>query len=126
MSEGFFERLDKVARTRDSLLCVGLDPRAKDANQARDECFRLIDLTAEFTSAFKPNSALFEVFGADGFTALRQVIAHVPDGIPVILDAKRGDILDTSTSYAKAAFDTFSADAITVNPYLGQDAISPF
>ncbi len=122
----FFERFTDLAKTRASLLCVGLDPRSSDVSKVRDECFRLIDLTAEFAAAFKANSAFFEVFGADGLMVLREVIAHAPNGIPVILDAKRGDIADTSRAYARAAFDWLGAHAITVNPYLGHDAIAPF
>ena len=87
---------------------------------------RLIDASAEFAAAFKPNSAFFEALGPDGMHALREVIAHVPAGIPVILDAKRGDIGDTSAAYATAAFDVYGAHAITVNPYLGGDGVAPF
>ena len=122
----FFERLEQRARAIDSLLCVGLDPRGKDATALRDECLRLIDATAEVACAFKPNSAFFEAFGAEGSAALRAVIAHVPAGIPVILDAKRGDIADTAEAYAKAAFDGLGAHAITVSPYLGGDTVAPF
>ena len=122
----FFDQLEQRAREIDSLLCVGLDPRAQDAASARDDCFRLIDATAEFTLAYKPNAAFFEAFGAEGVAALRDVIAHVPDGIPVILDAKRGDIADTAEAYARAAFDELGAQAITLNPYLGGEALRPF
>ncbi|MCX7840323.1 MAG: orotidine-5'-phosphate decarboxylase, partial [Anaerolineae bacterium] len=125
-SESFGEWLNRVARARDSLLCVGLDPRSENADAARAECLRLIDATAEFAAAFKVNSAFFEVFGAEGIAALRQVIARVPPEIPVILDAKRADIADTSQAYARAAFDHLGAHAITVNPYLGRDALEPF
>jgi uridine monophosphate synthetase len=122
----FFERLEQRAREIDSLLCVGLDPRVKDAMAARDECLRLIDATSEFALAFKPNAAFFEAFGADGVAALKAVIAHVPAGIPVILDAKRGDIADTAEAYATAAFDKLGAQALTLNPYLGGEALRPF
>ena len=122
----FNEWLTTVAIARNSLLCVGLDPRAATVDEARRECVRIIDATAEFAAAFKPNSAFFEVFGADGIAALRDVIAHVPDGIPVILDAKRGDIGDTSEMYARAAFETLGAHAVTVSPYLGGDSVAPF
>ncbi len=126
MNPNFFDWLDERARTRASLLCVGLDPRGDDADALRVECFRLIDATAEFALAFKVNSAFFEVFGAAGIAALRDVIAHVPAEIPVILDAKRGDIADTSQAYARAAFEYLGAHAITVNSYLGRDALEPF
>ena len=122
----FNDWLTSVAAERNSLLCVGLDPRAGDASALRDECFRLIDATADLAAAFKPNSAFFEACGAEGFAALRDVIAHVPAGIPVIFDAKRGDIADTSAAYARAAFDVLGAHAITLNPYVGSDALAPF
>jgi uridine monophosphate synthetase len=122
----FFERLEQRARGIDSLLCVGLDPRTQDAASAREACIRLIEATSEFALAFKPNAAFFEAFGADGAAALKEVIAHVPPAIPVILDAKRGDIADTAEAYAKAAFDELGAQAITLNPYLGGEALRPF
>jgi uridine monophosphate synthetase len=122
----FFEQLEQRARDADSLLCVGLDPRSEDAIAAREECTRLIDATAEYACAFKPNAAFFEAFGAAGMAALKDVIAHVPAGIPVILDAKRGDIADTAEAYARAAFDELGAQAITLNPYLGGEALRPF
>lgn len=122
----FFKRLEQRAREIDSLLCVGLDPRTHDAAKARDECLRLIDATAELALAFKPNAAFFEAFGAEGVAALKEVIAHVPAGIPVILDAKRGDIADTAEAYATAAFDELGAQAMTLNPYLGGEALRPF
>ncbi len=122
----FFARLEARARAIDSLLCVGLDPRADTVDGIRDECLRLIEATAEFALAFKPNSAFFEVFGPEGMLALLDVIANVPDEIPVILDAKRGDIPSTAAAYARAAFDTLGAHAITVSPFVGRDALEPF
>jgi uridine monophosphate synthetase len=122
----FFEQLEQRAREVNSLLCVGLDPRAREAASARDECFQLIDATAEYACAFKPNAAFFEAFGAAGVAALKDVIAHVPQGVPVILDAKRGDIADTAEAYARAAFDELGAQAITLSPYLGGEALRPF
>jgi uridine monophosphate synthetase len=93
---------------------------------ARDFCLNLIQATADLACAFKPNSAFFEVFGAPGWAALGDVIAAVPDQIPVILDAKRGDIASTSRQYARAVFQQLGADAVTVSPYLGHDSIEPF
>lgn len=122
----FFEALEQRAKQVDSLLCVGIDPRGTDPRTIREECFRLVDATAEYACAFKPNSAFFEALGADGMTVLRDVIARVPGGIPVILDAKRGDIADTAEAYATAAFDRLGARAITLNPYLGGEALTPF
>ncbi len=122
----FFEALEKRVREVDSLLCVGIDPRGTAPNAVREECFRLIDATAEYACAFKPNSAFFEALGAEGMAVLHDVIAHVPSGIPVILDAKRGDIADTAEAYARSAFDQLGAHAITLSPYLGGEALKPF
>jgi len=125
-AKSFFEWLTEVARARASLLCVGLDPRGSDPRSAREECFRLIDATADFVCAFKPNSAFFEALGLEGMEVLKEVIAHVPADIPVILDAKRGDIADTSEAYARAAFEILGVHALTVSPYLGGDSLAPF
>jgi uridine monophosphate synthetase len=85
----------------------------------------MIEQTADLVCAFKPNSAFFEAFGSQGWLALEHVIEAVPDGIPVILDAKRGDIASTAAAYARAAFDFLGVDAITASPYLGPDALEP-
>jgi uridine monophosphate synthetase len=127
----FFERLEARARAIGSPLCVGLDPHADelgapDAALARDLCLRLIEATAPYAAAFKPNAAFFEALGAPGVAALREVIAAVPDEIPVILDAKRGDIASTARAYATAAYEALGADAVTLSPYLGRDAVLPF
>ncbi len=127
----FFSRLEARARQIGSLLCVGLDPHPADlpaptAAAAHDFCLRLIAATADVAAAFKPNAAFFEAFGADGMTALRDVIAAVPGDVPVVLDAKRGDIASTAEAYARAAFETLGADAITLSPYLGRDSLAPF
>jgi uridine monophosphate synthetase len=89
-------------------------------------CLSLIEATADLAAAFKPNIAFFESLGSDGIACLQELISAVPDGIPVILDAKRGDIASTAQAYVHAAFSTLGADAITINPYLGRDAIEPF
>ena len=128
---GFFSHLEERARTIDSLLCVGLDPHPADLEEPTpqavlDFCLRLINATADVAAAFKPNAAFFEAFGVEGIRVLADVIQAVPDGIPVILDAKRGDIASTAEAYARAAFTTLQADAITLNPYLGRDSLEPF
>lgn len=129
--QSFFSRLEERARKLDSLLCVGLDPHPADlaedtASAARDFCLRLISATQDLTVAFKPNAAFFEAYGAEGWQALADVIDAIPADVPVILDAKRGDISSTAEAYARSAFDLLKADAITLNPYLGQDALEPF
>ena len=128
---GFFSNLEARARQTGSLLCIGLDPHLPDlpkpdAQSARDFCLRLIDATADLAAAFKPNSGFFEVFGPQGMEVLLEVIQAIPKDIPVILDAKRGDIASTAQAYAHAAFQTLSANAITLSPYLGYDSIQPF
>ena len=127
----FFERLEQQARKMDSLLCVGLDPHPEDlpepnAAAARDFCLRLVEATQDVAVAYKPNAAFFELYGPDGWAALQTVIAAIPQGTITVLDAKRGDIASTAQAYARSAFDRLGADAITISPYLGKDAVDPF
>ena len=131
MTQPFFAALEARSRAVDSLLCVGLDPHPSDlpaptAAQARDFCLRLIAATADQVAAFKPNAAFFEALGPEGWQALGEVIAAIPAGIPVILDAKRGDIASTADAYARSAFEMLGAHAITLSPYLGHDSLEPF
>ncbi len=127
----FFSRLESRARAVDSLLCIGLDPHKDDlpdftADAAKEFCLRLIESTVDLAAAYKPNAAFFEALGPGGVAALREVIAAVPPEIPVILDAKRGDIASTAQAYARAVFEALGADGVTINPYLGSDAVTPF
>lgn len=127
----FFSMLDQRARQTKSLLCIGLDPHAADLPEftpaaARDFCLRLIETTADVALAYKPNAAFFEAMGAPGWAVLQEVIAAVPAGTPVLLDGKRGDIASTADAYAKSAFETLGAQAVTLNPYLGYDSLIPF
>ncbi|MFN2298679.1 MAG: orotidine-5'-phosphate decarboxylase [Anaerolineales bacterium] len=128
----FSTLLDTRARTVRSQLCVGLDPHpnllsSSTATAAREFCLRIIRETADLALAFKPNIAFFEAFGSEGMRALVEVIDDCRNrGAPVILDAKRGDIGDTSKAYARMAFETLKADAVTVNPLMGGDSIAPF
>ena len=136
--ETFFSFLENRVDDCSSLLCVGLDPHVSDlkensAASARDFCLNLVKQTAPYAAAFKPNAAFFEVFGADGWTALKQVIDAIKEEshkrgsmIPIILDAKRGDIASTAEAYSKSAFEFLGADCITLSPYLGKDSIDPF
>jgi orotidine 5'-phosphate decarboxylase subfamily 2 len=136
--ETFFSFLEKRVDDCSSLLCVGLDPHVNDlsaptAASALDFCLNLVKQTAPYAAAFKPNAAFFEVFGAEGWTALKQIIEAIDAEsrrlgslIPVILDAKRGDIASTAEAYAKSAFETLGAHCITLSPYLGKDSIDPF
>jgi uridine monophosphate synthetase len=122
----FFDQLTARAGQVNSLLCVGLDPRGTDVAEVLASCLKLIDASAPYAAAFKPNAAFFEALGPEGWSALKAIIAHVPEGIPVILDAKRGDIADTAEAYARSTFDELGADALTANPYLGRDSLAPF
>ncbi len=136
--ETFFSFLERRVDDSSSLLCIGLDPHIPDlkeptAASALDFCLNLVKQTARYAAAFKPNSAFFEVFGAEGWTALKHVIEAISEEssrlgsrIPIILDAKRGDIASTADAYAQSAFETLGADCITLNPYLGKDSIEPF
>ena len=136
--ESFFTFLEKRVDDCSSLLCIGLDPHVNDlpaptADAARDFCLNLVKQTAHYAAAFKPNVAFFEVFGAEGWTVLKHVIEAINDEskrvgsrIPIILDAKRGDIASTAEAYAKSAFENLGVDCVTLNPYLGKDSIEPF
>jgi orotidine-5'-phosphate decarboxylase len=116
--------------SRGSALCVGLDPdgRLPATISAEEFCVAAIDATAEFAACVKPNAAFFERLGPRGLEALVRVIAAArARGLPVIVDAKRGDVPDTARAYAEAYFGgPFDCDALTVNPSLGLDAIAPF
>lgn len=121
-------------------LAVGLDtdperipasvaPGAEPAERAIEFNRRIVEATAEVAAAYKPNAAFYEALGADGFKALAETIAAIRDAAPdaaVILDAKRADIGSTNAGYVTAAFDQLGADAITVHPYLGGEALTPF
>ncbi|WKZ46867.1 MAG: orotidine-5'-phosphate decarboxylase [Anaerolineales bacterium] len=136
--ETFFSFLEKRVDDCSSLLCVGLDPHVSELREpspasALDFCLSLIKATAPYAAAFKPNAAFFEVFGAEGWTALKEVVSAIHDEskrlgskIPILLDAKRGDIASTAEAYAKSAFETLGVDCITLSPYLGKDSIEPF
>ena len=131
----FTNRLAEAIRRNDSMLCVGLDPAfAKLPEKFRnmDKSFlefnkRIIDATRDLVCCYKPQAAYYA--GADRDGELRETIDYIHEtapGIPVILDVKRGDIGSTAEQYAKEAFERYQADAVTVNPYMGFDAVKPF
>lgn len=124
----FRDKLAEAARRNGSLLCVGLDPQPERLPVDDVLAFTraVIEATADLVCAFKPQSAFFEALGAGGWRVLQETIAAVPDEIPVILDVKRGDVAHTAAAYAAACFDRLDADAVTLNPYLGGDAVAPF
>lgn len=149
-SASFTQTLRAAWQRTNSLLCVGLDPELSrfpapfterlqkaaaggtGADEARAEvifdfCREIIDATAPFVCAFKPQIAYFAAHRAEA--QLERLIAHIHathPGIPVVLDAKRGDIGSTAQQYAREAFDRYAADAVTVNPYMGFDSIEPY
>ncbi len=130
----FYDLLAEASGRNRSLLCVGLDPDPArlpgELRAASDPvysfCAALIEATADLACAFKPNIAFYEALGPSGMETLRRVIASVPAGIPVILDAKRGDIGSTAEAYARAVFEQLGVGAVTLNPYLGGDSLAPF
>ena len=128
--------IDQIHQKK-SFLCVGLDTDInkipQDLLTMEDPIFefnkQIINKTAEFAVAYKPNTAFYEVYGAKGWQSLERTIQYIKLNYPeifVIADAKRGDIGNTSANYAKAFFNTLKADALTVAPYMGQDSVEPF
>ncbi len=108
---------------------MGLDPDPDifpDAESIIEFNKAIIDATADLVCAYKPNSAFYEALGAQGFAALKETVDYVPKDIPIIDDAKRGDIGNTARAYARAIFDNFNFDADTINPYMGFDSAAPF
>jgi orotidine-5'-phosphate decarboxylase len=131
----FIESLNAAWTRTQSLLCVGLDPEptrfpgalAGRSDAILDFCRTIVDATAPYACAFKPQIAYFAAHRAE--EQLEQLIAHIHaehPGLPVILDAKRGDIGSTAEQYAREAFERYQADAVTVNPYMGFDSIQPY
>ncbi|MDE0460804.1 MAG: orotidine-5'-phosphate decarboxylase, partial [Caldilineaceae bacterium] len=145
----FYAKLEAAAHRNNSLLCVGLDPTPEacpdqylalgetpsaESGTLNDRtCHALlawnesvIEATSDLVCCYKPNIAFYEALGQPGMALLRATIAAVPPEIPVLLDAKRGDIGSTAAAYARACFEELGVDAVTLSPYLGQDSIAPF
>jgi len=131
----FMQSLQQAWTRNNSLVCVGLDPEpSKFPAHLRDTpdavfefCRAIVDASADLVCAFKPQIAHFAALRAED--ALERLIAHIHEkhpGVPVILDAKRGDIGSTAQHYVSEAFDRYEADAVTLNPYLGRDSVQPF
>lgn len=130
------ELIENIGR-KGSFLCVGLDPDIKKIpahllekeNPLFEFCRAIVDATAPYCVAYKPNLAFFESLGADGLRQLEMTVNHIRTNYPdqfIIADAKRGDIGNTSALYARAAFEHMGVDAITVAPYMGSDSVKPF
>ena len=124
----FSEKLTKSTEGNNSLLCIGLDPNP-ELMPSKVDAFKfnkaIIDATADLVCAYKLNLAFYEALD-DGLDAMKRTIKYIPNDIPVIGDAKRGDIGNTAIAYAKAIFSVLNFDATTVNPYLGFDSVEPF
>ena len=131
----FIEMLQGAQRSNGSMLCVGLDPEPArfpagmqgDAGKIYDFCARIVDATTDLVIAFKPQIAYFAAHRAEG--QLEQLMAHMrrtAPHVPVILDAKRGDIGSTAQQYATEAFERYGADAVTLSPFMGFDSIQPY
>ncbi|WP_042302507.1 orotidine-5'-phosphate decarboxylase [Paraburkholderia kururiensis] len=131
----FIQTLNDAWQRANSLLCVGLDPEpskfpgalANRSDAIFEFCRTIVDATAPYACAFKPQIAYFAAHRAED--QLEALIAHIHahhPGLPVILDAKRGDIGSTAEQYAREAFERYAADAVTVNPYMGFDSIEPY
>jgi orotidine-5'-phosphate decarboxylase len=131
------QQLIEQIQKKKSFLCVGLDTDInkipQDLLALEDPVFefnkQIINKTAEFAVAYKPNTAFYEVYGAKGWQSLERTIQYIKVNYPeifIIADAKRGDIGNTSANYAKAFFNTLKADALTVAPYMGKDSVEPF
>ena len=118
------QKLVSRVQEANSLLCVGLDPTGDDAQVSR-RLAEVIDQTAEYAAAFKPNLAFF-LSRENGVQLLKETVQRIPASVPVILDGKFGDIANTAEHYARFAYDVVGADAVTVNPYMGDDAVRPF
>lgn len=144
MKKRNFQHILERQWARKNFVCIGLDSEfdkipdcIKKGGKKHKDVFHvlvdfnraIIDATKHLVCAYKPNSAFYERYGSEGVAALRMTIKHIHDvapDVPVILDAKRGDIGNTNDGYVSFAFDVLQADAITVSPYLGYDSLKPF
>ena len=131
----FHTQVESSWERKKTLLCVGLDPNldllpepfAQNRDEVLEFCKSIVDATSEFACAFKPNHAFFGALGLENDLAdLVEYIHSQHDDVPVVLDAKRGDIGSTAEMYAIEAFERYNVDAVTVNPFLGWDTVEPF
>jgi orotidine 5'-phosphate decarboxylase subfamily 2 len=130
---GYLDKLSTRTERVRSVLCLGLDPDIdalpdgypRDVRGVERFAELVLDAALPFAAAVKPNLAFYEAFGSPGLAALERIRARIPDDVPVVLDAKRGDIGSTAAKHAAALFDVLAGDAVTLNPYLGRDALAP-
>ncbi len=131
MMSGFTDRLERASEAAKSLVCVGLDPDPARMPVASVYEFNraIVDATAGLVCAYKPNLAFYEALGLPGLQDLEKTVAHIRSAAPeaiIIGDAKRGDIGPSAQAYAKAMFEVWGFDAITINAWGGHDSVSPF
>jgi orotidine-5'-phosphate decarboxylase len=124
----FTEKLRTAQQTNNSFLCIGLDPDPELMAHPHVPSFlqEIVDATSDVACAYKPNLAFFEAMGLEGMQLMLESLRSVPKHIPIIADAKRGDIGNTARFYAKAIFGVYKFDAVTVNPYGGRESVQPF
>ncbi len=126
---GFMQKLQEAIAGNNSLLCIGLDPDPERVPRGLSIARfnrAIVEATSDLVCAYKPNLAFYETHGVEGLRALEETVASIPPEIPIIGDAKRGDIGSTARHYARAMFVSFGFDATTLSPYLGFDSIEPF
>ena len=128
--ESYFGKLRAASASRNSLLCVGLDPEPRvigsGVQTAVERCRKVIDSTSDIACCYKPNSAFWEQYGPSGWEALATVRSFVPPDVPVLVDCKRADVPNTMAAYASAVFDAMQFDAATVHAYHGAESIAMF
>lgn len=130
----FIEKLQNATQKNNSRVCVGLDidplKLPEHLKKEKDPVLifarEIIDATKDLVNSYKPNMAFYEALGINGLEILKKIMAYIPKDIPVVLDAKRGDIGNTAAMYAKSIFEDFNADATTLHPYMGFDSVQPF
>tara|TARA_B100000686_G_scaffold263902_1_gene277765 strand:+ start:222 stop:1022 length:801 start_codon:yes stop_codon:yes gene_type:complete len=130
----FFDKLAHQVFSKKTFLCVGLDPvwckipkhLPRTQQGLLEFLLNIVKQTKDYAAAYKPNFAYFEALGISGLDVLQELIKEITPEVPVIGDAKRGDVGHSSKMYAKALFEIYRCDAVTVSPYLGQDALRPF
>ena len=131
MPTTFAQRLDSACEASRSLVCVGLDPDPSLMPMTDVAAFNraIVDATHDLVCAYKPNLAFYEALGLDGWKALESTVEHIRDVAPGVIllgDAKRGDIGNTATAYARGMFEYWGFDAVTINAYCGRDGVEPF
>ncbi len=134
MSLSFTEKWNQAISKNNSLVCVGLDTdpaqlpasvRAK-ADPVLYFNQQIIDATCDLVSCYKPNFAFYNALGASGFATLQRTLGHIPEDIPVLIDAKVGDMGNVAAQYVRTFYEVLGCDALTVNPYMGHDCVAPF